>query len=165
MRELSRRSGSYCVWQAKRVSGGTRGVMERRVFPGDAGGWQIRQDLNQRPRVAFRKAMLLILLASCCVIDHDFGPIFGVLFSISSRICRLHPSDETVFDGHTCNSLSFHLVSRGSRGSGGGGDVAPFPRKFVACSRHGLKNTRVALAELVTAPGSLVCCSNSSGGR
>src|SRR6266478_5024874 len=78
---------------------------------------------------------------------------------------RLHPSSETVFDGHTCSSLSFLPVSRGSRGSGGGGDVAPSPRKFVAGVRHGLKNTRVALAELATAPRSLVCCSNFSGGQ
>src|SRR6266403_1209109 len=78
---------------------------------------------------------------------------------------RLHPFSETVFDGHTCSSLSFLPVSQGSRGSGGGGDVAPSPRKFVACIRHGLKNTRVALAELATAPRSSVCCSNSSGGR
>jgi|HubBroStandDraft_1064217.scaffolds.fasta_scaffold475909_1 hypothetical protein len=33
-----------------------------------------------------RKAMLLILLASCRVMDHDLGGILGVLFSIGSRI-------------------------------------------------------------------------------
>src|SRR5258708_39402895 len=87
------------------------------------------------------------------------------LFPNCSPTTRLHPFSETAFDGHTCSSLSFLPVSRGSRGSGGGGDVAPSPRKFVACVRHGLKNTRVALAELATAPGSSVCCSNSSGGR
>src|SRR5690242_1184406 len=87
------------------------------------------------------------------------------LFPSCSQIVRLHPFSETVFDGHTCSSLSFLPVSRESRGSGGGGDVAPSPRKFVACVRHGLKNTKVALAELATAPGSSVCCSNSSGGR
>src|SRR5260370_9949806 len=87
------------------------------------------------------------------------------LFTFCSRFIRLHPCSETVFDGHTCSSLSFLPVSRGSRGSGGGGDVAPSPRKFVACVGHGLKNTRVALAELATAPGSSVCRSNSSGGR
>src|SRR5437762_2276536 len=79
--------------------------------------------------------------------------------------CRLHPYSETVFDGHTCIFLSFLPVFRGSRGSGGGGEVAPSPRKFVAGVRHGVKNARVALAELATAPGSSACCSNSSGGR
>ena len=87
------------------------------------------------------------------------------MFPDCSRSSRLHPFSETVFDGHTYSSLSFLPVSRESRGSGGGGDVAPSPRKFVACVRHGLKNTRVAVAELATAPGSSVCCSNSSGGR
>src|SRR5712664_122214 len=113
--------------------------------------------------------MELIRLASSCVSCHDFawyleGFVLD-LFSNRSLVHRLHPSDETVFDGHTCSSLSFLPVSRGNRGSGGGGEVAPSPRKFVACARHGLKNTRVALAELATAPGSSVCCSNSSGGR
>jgi len=61
---------------------------------------------------------------------------------------RLHPCSETFFDGHICSALSFLPVSRGTQGSGGGGDVAPSPRKFVARVRHGLKNTRVALAEL-----------------
>src|SRR5882762_8359843 len=92
------------------------------------------------------------------VLEFDF-------FSSCSRLDRLHPFSETVFDGHTCGSLSFLPVFRGSRGSGGGGYAAPSPRKFVACVRHGLKNTRVALAGLATAPGSSACCSNSSGGR
>src|SRR5712664_1243156 len=87
------------------------------------------------------------------------------LFPSCSQVFRLHPCSETVFDGHTCSSLRFLPVSRGSRGSGGGGDVAPSPRKFVACVRHGLKNTRVALIELTTTPRSSVCCWNSSGGR
>src|SRR6266849_1991940 len=81
------------------------------------------------------------------------GMTRGVLVPGWSQLNRLHPFSETVCDGHTCSSLSFLPVSRGSRGSGGGGDVAPSPRKFVACVGHGLKNTRVALAELATAPG------------
>jgi hypothetical protein len=80
------------------------------------------------------------------------------LFSVCSHKTRLHPSDETVFDGHTCSSLSFLPVPRGSRGFGGGGDVAPSPRKFVACVRHGVKNARVALAELATAPSQEELC-------
>jgi hypothetical protein len=39
--------------------------------------WWARPDLNLGPTVAFRKAMLLIRLASCCVIDHGFGGILG----------------------------------------------------------------------------------------
>jgi hypothetical protein len=98
----------------------------------------------------------------------DLGSGLGhvpLLVSICTHARRLHPSDETVFDGHTCSSLSFLPVPRGSRGSVGGGDVAPSHRKFVACVRHGVKNARVALAELGTAPISSACCSNSSGGR
>jgi hypothetical protein len=57
------------------------------------------------------------------------------LFSVCSHKTRLHPSDETVFDGHTCSFLSFLPVPRGSRKS-----LSPV---FV---------TRVALAELAAAP-------------
>src|SRR5208283_822549 len=99
---------------------------------------------------------------SCITVLHG---IRQCLFPSCSQVFRLHPYSETVFDGHTCSSLSFLPASRGAGDLGGGGDVAPSPRKFVAGVRHGLKNTRVALAELATAPGSSVCCSNSSGGR
>src|SRR6266404_3624646 len=91
--------------------------------------------------------------------------VWQYVFPLCSHLFRLHPYSETVFYGHTYSFLSFLPVFRGSRGSGGGGDVAPSPRKFVAGVRHGLKNTRVALAGLATAPGSSACCSNSSGGR
>src|SRR6267154_654131 len=99
---------------------------------------------------------------SCITVSHG---IRQCLFPSCSQVGRLHPYSETVFYGHTYSFLSFLPVFRGSRGSGGGGDVAPSPRKFVAGVRHGLTNTRVALAGLATAPGSSACCSNSSGGR
>src|SRR6266851_6316064 len=57
------------------------------------------------------------------------------LFPVCSRFVRLHPCSETVFDGHTCNSLRFLPVSRGSRGSGGGGRRRPLPQKICrVCS-------------------------------
>jgi hypothetical protein len=37
------------------------------------------------PKVVIRKAMLLTLLTSSCVMDHGFGGIRRVLFSIGSR--------------------------------------------------------------------------------
>lgn len=77
----------------------------------------------------------------------------------------VNPCSETVFDGHTCSSLSFLPASEEAGDLGEGATSPPSPRKFVACVRHGLKNTRVALAELTTASGSSVCSSNSSGGR
>src|SRR5882762_2061111 len=96
---------------------------------------------------------------------HGFRGYLGgsvlVLFS-------LFPTAPLQRDSFRWAHLQFFAFSSGllrKPGSGGGGDVAPSPRKFVACVRHGLKNTRVALAELATTPGSSVCCSNSSGGR
>jgi hypothetical protein len=67
------------------------------------------------------------------------------LFSVCSHKTRLHPSDETVFDGHTCSSLSFLPVPRGSR-------------KSLSPVRHGVKNARVALAELATATSQEELC-------
>jgi hypothetical protein len=61
-------------------------ALQGELFPGDAGGWWARQDLNLGPTVAFRKAMLLIRLASSCVMDHGYGGISRVLFSNGSRV-------------------------------------------------------------------------------
>src|SRR6266852_9418688 len=66
-------------------------------------------------------SLLLNDLHRCCstyfmLVLRQFVPN---LFPICSQSLRLHPFSETVFDGHTCSSLSFLPVSRGSRGSGG----------------------------------------------
>lgn len=39
------------------------------------------------------------------------------------QVYRLHPSDETAFDWHTCRYLSLLLASQGGRGTGEGSDV------------------------------------------
>jgi hypothetical protein len=78
---------------------------------------------------------------------------------------RLHPSDETVFDGHTCRCLSFFPPPAEDGDLGKGATSPPSPEKFVAHIRHRSKNTSVALAEFSANPGNAVCCSNSSGER
>jgi predicted nuclease of predicted toxin-antitoxin system len=72
-------------------------------------------------------AILLIRLAFTTALRADFGPDLGLIVPKLFPRARLHPYNETVFDGHTCRSLSFLPVSRESRGSGEGGDAAPFP--------------------------------------
>jgi len=73
----------------------------------------------------------------------------------------VHPCSETVFDGHTCSSLSFLPASEEAGDLGEGATSSPPPENLSHVS-HGLKNTRVALAELSTILGLSFCCSNSS---
>jgi hypothetical protein len=55
----------------RKMSQRAPGVTSARVRPGPIG------DLNLVPTVVIRKAMLLILLASSCVMDHGFSRYFG----------------------------------------------------------------------------------------
>src|SRR5271156_492854 len=94
-----------------------------------------------------------------------FGGVWGLLFPFCSHIFRLHPSNETVFDGHTCRCLSFFPPPAEGGNLGKGATSPPSPEKFAAHIRHRSKNTSVALAEFSASPGNAACCLNSSGER
>jgi len=55
-----------------------------------------------------------------------FDGVWQLLFPFYSRVFRLHPYSETVFDGHTCSSLSF-FPSPEEAGDLGEGATSPPP--------------------------------------
>ena len=59
---------------------------------------------------------------------------WGVLVPSWSQLNRLHPSDETVFDGHTCSSLSFFPSPEGAGDLGEGATSPPPPKICRMCS-------------------------------
>jgi len=50
-----------------------------------------------------KKSILLARLALFCVMVLGFGPNSAAFGPKLDPSFRLHPSDETVFDGHTCS--------------------------------------------------------------